>query len=146
MRTGTIMAREVGPGEAAERATRRRSIALVAVSLAVGAVSGTLVAVTTRDGGGTASGPIPTWVAVLLAAFWLVTMIYGAWYYETKVDEVERNANYYGYAVGGGLVILIYPVWYIFWWAGALREPTHEALMGLLLVGAILGYLWKKYR
>ena len=141
-----LMAREPGPGETAERAIRRRWMSLLAISMVVGGISGAIVSITTHGEGGMFGRPVPLWAAAVLAAGWLGVMIYGAWYYETKVDEVERNANYYGYAVGGGLVILIYPVWYIFWWAGALREPTHEALMGLLLVGAILGYLWKKYR
>jgi hypothetical protein len=141
-----LMAREPGPGEAAERATRRRWMSLLAISLVVGALSGMIVALTTHGDGGFMGQKVPIWAAVLLTAGWLGTMGYGAWYYETQVDEVERNANYYGYAVGGGLVVVVYPVWYIFWWAGAVREPTHEALMGLLFVGALAGYLWKKYR
>jgi hypothetical protein len=140
------MAHEVGPGEAAERATRRRWLTLLGISLVLGALSGTIIALTTHGGGGFMGQRVPVWAAVLLTVGWVATMGYGAWYSETQVDEVERNANYYGYAIGGGLVVGLYPVWYIFWWAGAVREPTHEALMGLLLVGALAGYLWKKYR
>ncbi len=140
------MAREEGPGEAAERAIRKRWWSLLGLSLALGGVSGALVAITTDGGPGFIDQPVPMWAAVLLTIVWLGTMGYGAWYYETQVDEVERNANYYGYAVGGGLVIVLYPVWYLFWWAGRAPEPSHEVLMGLLLAGALAGYLWKKYR
>ena len=140
------MARELGPGEAAERAKRKRWIGLLATSLIVGGISGALVAITTEGGAGSPDGPVPVWAAVLLSAAWLAIMGYGAWYYETQVDELERNANYYGYAVGGGLVLVLYPVWYVFWWTGQVREPTHEALVGLLVVAATAGYLWKKYR
>jgi len=115
-------------------------------SLALGAVTGAVVAAVTlgRDAG--SDSPLPIWAAILVTAGWLATMGYGAWYYETQVDELERNANYYGYAVGGGLVLLLYPVWYAFWSAAVLPEPQHEALMALLLVAALAGYLWKKYR
>ena len=142
----TAMAADKGPGEAAERASRARWMRLLGMSLAVGLVSGALIAVSTIDGDPAPAEALPVWVAAALTVGWLAVMIYGAWYYETQVDEVERNANYYGYAIGGGLVVLLYPVWYAFWWAGLVREPMHEVLMGLLMVGAVAGYLWKKYR
>lgn len=146
MGKGAIMKREMGPGEAAEARSRKRWIGLLVGSLVLGGASGFLIAVSTGGEAGSVDQPVPVWLAALLAAAWLAAMIYGAWYYETKVDELERNANYFGYAVGGGLVLLIYPIWYVFWWAGVVMEPSHETLIGMLLIGALAGYFWKKYR
>ena len=146
MAKGAAMMRDKGPGEAAENASRRRWISLLVGSLVIGGISGALISVATRGEGGSLQEPLPRLLAMLLAAAWLATMAFGAWYYEKKVDELERNANYFGYAVGGGLLMLVYPVWYLFWWAGMTVEPLHEALIGLLLAGALAGYLWKKYR
>jgi|GEM_PF-2840022 len=145
-RRGGPMTGDKGPGEAAERASRRRWLRLFGIALLFGAISGVTVAVATLGDETPAIGALPVWVAAALTIGWLGTMIYGAWYYETQADELERNANYYGYAVGGGLVLILYPVWYVFWWAGALPEPSHEVLMGTLLGAALIGYLWKKYR
>jgi hypothetical protein len=145
-RQGAQMAGDERPGEAAERASRRRWLRLFGLSLAAGGISGLAVSLSLLDGGGTMGDTLPPAVAIALAALWLALMIYGAWYYETQVDELERNANYYGYAVGGGLVLVLYPVWSLLWWARLVPEPMHEVLMGLLLAGALAGYLWKKYR
>jgi hypothetical protein len=146
--TGKVdrMALDQGPGEAAESANRKRWFRLLGTSMALGAISGGLIAYTIFRDGGADAAALPVWIAALLSAGWLVLMGYGAWYYETQVDELERNANYYGYAIGGGLLLLLYPVWYAFWWAGELPEPSHEVLMAALLVAALAGYLWKKYR
>jgi hypothetical protein len=140
------MAREQGPGEAAEHAKSRRWWRLIYTSMALGAVSGALVAFAILGDGDFGGETLPMWIAATLSAGWLVLMGYGAYYYETEVDELERNANYYGYAVGGGLILILYPVWYAFWWAGALPEPSHEVLMGTMLAAALAGYFWKKYR
>jgi hypothetical protein len=137
---------EPGPGESAELAERKRWMRLMWSALAFGAVSGGMIAAATLGQDAGFDAPLPLWVAIVATIGWLGTMAYGAWYYETQVDELERNANYYGYAVGGGLVLVLYPVWYAFWWAGVVPEPRHEVLMGLLLVAALAGYLWKKYR
>jgi hypothetical protein len=136
----------MGPGEAAEARSRKRWLALLAGSLLLGGVSGILVSVATDGEPGSPDQPLPILVAVLLAAAWLVSMAYSVWYYETKVDELERNSNYFGYALGAGLLALVYPVWYLLWWAAVVPEPSHEGLMGLLLAGALAGYIWKKYR
>jgi hypothetical protein len=146
MGKGVAVKREMGPGEAAESRSRKRWLGLLVASAVVGGVSGLVVSFSTGHDLANLTRPLPIWVAALLAVLWLVMMAYAAWYYETKVDELERNANYFGYAIGGGLVVFIYPVWYLFWWAGFVPEPSHEMLMGLLLTGALAGYLWKKYR
>ncbi len=146
MTARATMARERGPGEAAEHEKSRRWWRLIYTSMGTGAVSGALVAFAILGGGETGGETLPMWIAVTLSAGWLVLMGYGAYYYETQVDELERNANYYGYAVGGGLILILYPVWYAFWWAGALPEPSHEVLMGTMLAAALAGYFWKKYR
>jgi hypothetical protein len=137
---------ERGAGETAERAERGRWLRLLGMSAVLGGITGLLMVLSTRSGGDMFAHALPLWVAILLSSGWLGLMAYRGYYYETKVDELERNANYYGYAVGGGLVFLIYPVWYMFWWAGTVAEPSHEVLMGLMLVAAVAGYLWKKYR
>lgn len=134
---------EPGPGVRAERARRRRFFQLIGVCLALGAATGLLVGVYSGEDD---AGPLPLWLALAASALWLAVMGYGAWHYETRADEVERNANYYGYAVGGGILLLVYPVWTLSWWAGAAPEPIHEALMAMLVIGALAGYVWKKYR
>ena len=142
-----VIDQEKGAGEAAERVIQKRWQKLIIVSLILGAISGVLIAFANEGSeAGLLGSAMPVSLAALLSASWLATMIYGAWYYETQVDEVERNANYYGYAVGGGFVLILYPVWYMLWWAGVLPEPSHEVLMGMLLIAACAGYAWKKYR
>lgn len=131
-----------GSGEAAERASRNRWIRMIATGAVLAGITGFTFGYGESQ---LFEGAIPIWLASLIAAAWLAIMAYGAWYYETQVDEVERNANHHGYAIGGGLLLIVYPVWSLFWWAGLIAEPSHEILMGLFLGGAAVGYLWKKY-
>ena len=92
------------------------------------------------------AGEIPPLLAVLIAGSYLVTMIWGTWAYKRVADELELQNNLWGTAVGGSVLLLVYPPWWILWRGGLVGEPMHGALFLLLFGSAILAYLWKKYR
>jgi hypothetical protein len=131
--------------EEAERARRRKWFAVLGVSMVAGFSTGIGFAAS-ESGEGFLEGRIPAPLAIGFAALYLIMMIFGTIAMKRVTDEVEVHNNLYGMAVGGSMVMLAYPPWWMLWRGDVVREPSHEALFLLLFLSAIAAYLWKKYR
>ena len=136
----------IGPGEALERRERaRRSFILYALMI-VGGVTGLGLSVGPEHGAGILTGAIAPWLALSLAALWLVSIIWGSIVYARHIDEIDRAAQIWGIATAGSTVLILYPAWYILWRGRLLPEPNAHIIFATLYVVMILAYLWKKFR
>jgi len=144
-RRSSQMEAQVGPGEA--RLVRRDRGFWTVLGLQV--IAGSLI------GGlgmswflhpGTYSPEMTRWLAMALAVLSTGAMIWGTMALMPRMDELELQDNLWGSTFGAGVTMLVYLPWYILWRGGWLPEPSHEVLIGLLMVVAVAVYLWRKSR
>lgn len=144
---GIMPKREMGAGEAAERARARRKWtilgALFAMGLPIGFLAGRLE---TGESGFFSIGTLPPWFAVLAAAVMLIAVAGGNLYLHRRLDELERQDNRVASAMGANTLLVVYLPWYMLWRGGLLPEPAHEALMTILVAATLSVYLFTKIR
>lgn len=135
---------------ASERANHR----LLAISGVLGGAVGLVLALTALGGhrkgdnlsDAMLNGPLPVWLAIVLALLWGVVMPIISWRWERVVDEHEREAyrdgavaGFYALSIGG-------PVWWVLARADLVRPVDPVALYALVLVATGGVWLWRKYR
>jgi len=129
-----------------ERRQKRRQGRILMALMVAGGVMGLVQSLTEQDGAGLLQGAIPIWAALLLAVLWLVSVIGGSLWYKRHSDELDQAAQIWGMAAAGSLVLLLYPIWYLFWRAGTVIEPNGHIMFGILYVVMLAAYLAKKFR
>lgn len=145
--TGKLAMTEFGPGtgEAAEGRRKRQRWTIIGAIAGAGFVSGFAFALV-QDADSLFDGTIPAWLAIALTGLWLVAMIGGCWMLGRRADEVERHNNLWSTAIGGSVLLIGYPAWYLLWRGGLVVEPIHEIMFLAFYAVAIGAYLWKKFR
>jgi uncharacterized membrane protein YozB (DUF420 family) len=132
-------------GEKAERARRRQHWIMFAALAAAGGMVGFWLAMAEGEGESIMTRPVPPTIAAILAVITLLALTTGSWVYYKKTDEVDRHANIWATAFGGGIILILYPVWMILWKGGLVTEPTPFGLYVTIVVGSLVAYFWKKF-
>lgn len=145
--TGTTgVSDPIGTGEKLERRQKRRQTLILGLLMVAGGITGLALSLTEQDGAGFFQGAIPPWIAMALAALWLVSVVGGSFWLKRHIDEIEQAAQIWGIATAGTVVIVLYPVWYLLWRGQMIVEPNAHIVFGTLYVVMIAAYLWKKFR
>ena len=148
--TEAVMAtpdRGIGPGEAADRARRRRLWWLFATLFGAGLPIGFFAALLERGGdSGVMSGTLPAWFAVVAAAVFVVAVGGGGWLWHRRMDELDRRDNLVAASAGGNLMLGGYPVWFVLWKGGLVGAPDALGLFVATFVVSLVTYAIIKYR
>lgn len=144
MRERGEQGRELGPGERAERAKRRRFwLPLVLLAL-VGGVTGGIIGAREGDavaaGRGFLEGNIAPELAVTLTALFLISTAVGTYYMLRQIDEHTMREQLWFSSYGATAFVIAYPAWFLLWKGGLLPEPHHLALFLIFYAGAFIGY------
>lgn len=143
---GSVMAKaELGPGERAERARRRRLGWIVGALFAAGLVTGFLMA-RTEGPEGLLQAAMPTWLAVTLTGVYLSAVLIGSPLMLRHMDEHGRSEHLWFSAYGAGAFVIVYPAWFLLWKGRLVPEPHHLALFLTFYAGALIGYGVRFYR
>lgn len=137
---------DVGPGERAETARRRRFSLILSASLIFGLVVGVVTSLTEGPDEGWSTGTMPGSVAAGLAIAYLLIMGTLVLFATKNADEHELSANYWAGNLGAFVYVMVYPMWLFLWKGRLVPEPDHLTLFIILLVAAGAGYLYKKSR
>lgn len=137
---------ELGPGERAELARRRKLIWVVGIMFVAGAVAGGAVGYTEVGEGGFEGATIAPWLAIILTGVFLATVILGGWLMKRHVDEHEIGLHTASAAWGGTAFAVAFPAWFLLWKGRLVPEPSALALFGVFYAASLAGYLIKKYR
>lgn len=141
----TAVSPELGPGERAERAKRRRLWLSIGLLFVAGLVTGFLLGFAESDEG-LLRGTIPPMLAIALTILFLAALAIGTPLMLRNMDEVER-AEHFGFAAwGGSAFVIAYPAWFLLWKGRLVPEPHHLALFAIFYAGAVLGYAVRRYR
>ena len=139
--------KDLGPGEAADRARSRRVLinlsVLIVVGGAVGATTGFLEG---ADATITSGGTLPGWFAILAAILFVGAVTLGSWSYFRGVDELVRLDNWIASTIGANVFLLSYPVWLILWKGGLVPEPDILTLYLVVVTTTMIAYFWRKWR
>lgn len=136
-----------GPGEAAERARRRRRLRIFGALFAAGLPVGFFAALLEQGGGkGFMQGTLPPWFAVLGSVVMLVAVGVGTWLRHRGMDELDRRDNLVAGAMGGNVVIGGYPLWFLLWKGGLVGPPDALWLFVATFLVSIATYGILKYR
>ena len=143
----TMKSAEIGPGEAADRARKRRLMTNFGGIAAVGFVVGLAAAfVENKNAPIWLGGTMPGWFAILAAVLTVGAVAFGSWRYHRAMDELDRLDNYFAGTLGANIVLGGYPVWLILWKGGLVPEPNALILYGALFVTVAGAYIWRKLR
>ena len=136
-----------GPGEAAERARRRRMWWTLGAVAGAGMPVGFFAALLERGGDrGVMSGTLPPWFAVTAAFVFVVAVGWGTWVRHRRMDELDRRDNLVAGSVGGNVVIGGYPVWFLLWKGQLVGAPDALWLFVASFIAALAAYAVLKYR
>lgn len=139
--------KDLGPGEAADRArSRRTAINFTILALLGGVVGFTAALVEQRDMPITAGGTVPVWFAILAAIVMVGAVTIGNIFYYRTMDELQRLDNYWAMTMGGNVLLLSYPVWLILWMSRLVPPPDAFILYLMMFGTTMLAYLWRKLR
>jgi hypothetical protein len=132
-------------GETKERRRRLKTWAVVGGLLISGAVAGFVTALLEGDGPSVFTRKLPMEMSIILAVSCSLIMAFGSWFYWRNIDEVERNSNVIASATSAGVLVLIYPPWFLLWKGGVVTEPSHTAMFLLLCATGSVIFLMKQY-
>jgi ABC-type sulfate transport system permease component len=76
-----------------------------------------------------------------LGAMIISSMLLGRW-----TDEVQRHAQYKATAIAAAVYFLGYPVWFLLWKGGFVREPIHELVFAASWVALALSSIYYRFR
>ncbi|BCA57408.1 hypothetical protein [Sphingomonas sp. HMP6] len=139
--------KDLGPGEAADRArSRRTAINFTILALLGGVVGFTAALVEQPDAPISAGGTIPAWFAILAATVFVVAVVAGSVAYYRNMDELQRLDNYWATTVGANVFLLAYPVWLVLWKGGLVPAPDAMILYLVVLATTMTAYFWRKLR
>ena len=139
--------KNIGPGEAADRArSRRTTINFTILALLGGVVGFTAALVEQSDAPISAGGTMPGWFAILAAAVMVVAVLAGSVLYHRNMDELQRLDNYWAATMGANVFLLGYPVWLILWKGGLVPAPDAMILYLAVFVTMMIAYFWRKWR
>ena len=139
--------KDIGPGEAADRArSRRTTINFTILALLGGVVGFTAALVEQSDAPISAGGTMPGWFAILAAAVMVVAVLAGSVLYHRNMDELQRLDNYWAATMGANVFLLGYPVWLILWKGGLVPAPDAMILYLAVFVTMMIAYFWRKWR
>jgi hypothetical protein len=141
MERSLIMAPETGPGEAREKARGRNRMKIIAALFVAGLIPGFYLGYVGDDGLPT-PGAWPPAAVIMIAATYLVAVTWGGWLLWRQLDEVQRHVYSQAASAAAGLYVLVYPVWYLLWMGGLVREPMHVALFVLFYFGHVVALLY----
>jgi divalent metal cation (Fe/Co/Zn/Cd) transporter len=88
----------------------------------------------------------PAWIAILLAVTFLVAVSVTSWMLYRQVDEHQRQACGKAAILAAGIVIILYPVWFMLWMGEILPEPSHWVIFLTLYITYAVGSLYYRYR
>ena len=136
-----------GPGEARERArSRKRNIVLGLLFLA-GLLSGLYVG--HQEGEALFAGGDGAWspaLSLALAGIFLVAVIGGSLLLQSSLDELDRLNSYKAATVAGGFYTIAYPLWFVLWKGGLVREPVHWLVFVGFVATLCAAHLWFRFR
>jgi hypothetical protein len=137
----------LGPGEAQERARIRRRNLIIGGIFVAGLFSGFYVgheeAEALFHGGDGAWTPT---FSLILAAVYLIAILGGSLLLQDSMDELEKANSYKASAVAGAVYILLYPLWFILWKGGFVREPIHWVVFIAFWLALCVSHIWYRYR
>ena len=136
-----------GPGEARERARLRRRLAIIGTVVVAGFFSGVYVgygeAGAIFHGG---DGPWSPVVSLVLAGVYLAAIVIGGVALQADMDELDRDTSYKATAVAGAVYITLYPLWFLLWKGGFVREPIHWLVFIAFWASLAAAHLWYRFR
>ncbi|WP_164116738.1 hypothetical protein [Sphingorhabdus sp. Alg239-R122] len=138
-------------GEQKVKNQNRKMLKMVAFSLVIGGVIGTLLR--NIDGGAvnlltgnTENISLNPLTAILVAAAIFIGLIGFPLYSLRHVDELERRININATAISGLAVLGAFPVWLLLAIGGLLPHPTAYGMFLIAMASGFVSYLWLKFR
>lgn len=143
----TMARPDIGPGEAADRARKRRYLAGVATLFLLGLPIGFLAArLEEGNDGGFLTGTLPPWFAAVAALLTVAAIAGGSIVMHRRIDELDRRDNLIAGVMGANALLALYPAWFILWRGQLVEEPSHQALFLLVFGVSLLTYVFLKLR
>ena len=136
-----------GEGERREAAARRKRMMLFGCLFAGGLATGFYVGF--REAGAIFHGEDGLWspaLALGMIAFFLIAIAAGSWILNGVMDELERARTYKAASMGGTLFMLAYPVWFLLWKGGFVREPIHWVMYAFFVFALLGAMAWYRIR
>jgi ABC-type sulfate transport system permease component len=136
-----------GSGEALEREARRRRYIVLGSLFVLGVGLGAFIGDRHEEMplmSGAADWPPAlalTAAGLYLGAMIISSMLLGRW-----TDEVQRQAQYKATAIAAAVYFLGYPVWFLLWKGGLVREPMHELIFAASWVALALSSIYYRFR
>jgi len=130
------MAAELSPGERRVREKQRRKWLILGGLMLAGAIPGFVLGYSEGEGLLDASGVWPAWIVALLSVSYLVTI--GGTLWARQLDEHQLLGKYKAASFAGGMLLLVYPVWFLLWMGALAPEPIHWVLF-LVFYGSLIG-------
>ena len=144
--TSLAVMSEQTSGEQRLKVRNRRWWQILLGASAAGTIPGFLLGYSTKGDLFSLTTVWPAWIAILLAVTFLVSVSLSSWLLYRQVDEHQRQ-NYGKAAVlAAGIVIILYPVWFILWMGDLVPEPRHWVIFLTLYITYAGGMLYYRYR
>jgi len=133
-------------GEKRLKARSRRWWLILLGAGAAGLIPGFLLGLSSKGDLYSLTMAWPAWIAILLAVTFVVAVTAASWLLYRQVDEHQQQ-NYGKAAVlAAGIVIILYPAWFILWMGEILPEPSHWVIFLTLYITYAVGSLYYRYR
>ena len=133
-------------GEKRLKARSRRWWQILAIAGSAGLIPGFLLGYSTEGDLYSLTTVWPAWIAILLAVTFVISVTLSSWLLYRQVDEHQQQ-NYGKAAVlAAGVVIILYPAWFMLWMGAILPEPSHWVIFLTLYITYAAGMLYYRYR
>jgi hypothetical protein len=137
---------EAQSGERRLKARNRRWWQILLGAGAAGLVPGFFLGKEVNDGLFDPATVWPTWIALLLAGSFLVAVSLASWLLYRQVDEHQRQNYGKAAVIAAGIVIILYPVWFILWMGDLVPEPSHWVIFLTLYITYAAASLYYHFR
>jgi uncharacterized protein len=137
---------DLSPGERKLKAKRRRWWIIIAMLALAGFIPGFLLGYSEGEGLVDPQGVWPAWIVILLAATFLIAVPIGSLLLYRQMDELERDIHRKAAAMAGGVLVIVYPVWWLLWMGALAPEPIHWVLFLIFYATILLSWLYYRLR
>lgn len=140
------VAAELSPGERKVREKKKRRFALFGALFAAGFIPGALLGWSRADSLFSPDTVWPAWISILLAVTFVVAVGTGAVLLNRQLDELERQTQYKAAGAAAGLFVIVYPIWWVLWMGGLVREPIHWVMFLLFYLSFIASWIYYRLK